>query len=348
MTEIKIGGRTISTSSEPFIVLEAGINHNGELERAYEMIRVAKSVGADVIKFQTFKAEEFVADHGQMFTYTSQGEEATESMLQMFKRYEFSAENWRLIKKRCDKEGIVFMSTPQNRSDLDLLLSLGIPAIKVGSDDFINIPLLKSYAETRLPLILSCGMSDLAEVHQALEAVGALQGYPTILLLCTSLYPTPSQDVNVSRLKTLRSAFPNLILGFSDHTIGSLAASLAVALGATVFEKHFTLDHNLPGPDHWFSEDQAGIKTWISSIETAFTMLGDGVVRPSEEERKNKKEFQRVIVAANDITQGEIFTAENLTMRRVAGGKGFPPRFFDAIKGKPALRNYRKGEAVMI
>lgn len=342
MRTIVLNCRTIGRGYPPFIIAEAGINHNGELEKAYAMIRVAKESGADAIKFQTFKAEEFVGDPAQTYTYYSQGKEVTESMLEMFKRYEFSRDEWFLIKKRCDEEGIMFLSTPQNRSDLDLLIQIGIPAIKVGSDDFTNLPLLKSFAESKLPILVSCGMSNLAEVYQALEAIGSLDGYPTVLMLCTSQYPTPPEDVNLNKLKTLGRAFPMVILGFSDHTQGSLASSLAVALGARVFEKHFTLDHNLPGPDHWFSEDPSGLKEWVKSIKNAFTIMGNAAIKPTKAEHSMRMIARRSLTAIHDINEGEVLTDFNIGLRRP--GTGIPPELFDKIIGMKATRNICKGE----
>ena len=238
------------------------------------------------------------------------------------------------------------MSTPQNRSDLDILLNVGVPAVKVGSDDFTNLPLLKSYAESGLPLILSAGMSDMGEAHQALETVGAFDGYPVILLVCTSQYPTPPDDANLARISTLRAAFPIVPIGFSDHTRGSLASSLAVALGAVFLEKHFTLDHDLPGPDHWFSEDTAGLNEWVEALRTAYSMLGSPLVRPTPTERENKREYQRRLVAARDIGAGEIFDEQSIILRRVAGGKGFPPGLLDYLRGRPSPRTYKAGEPI--
>jgi len=345
-SKVMIGGHAIGADFQPYVVAEVGINHNGELERALEMIHVAKSAGCDAVKFQTFKAKEFVNDPSQMYTYRSQGKEVTESMLTMFERYELPERAWGTIKTECEKEGITFFSTPQNRSDLDMLCEVGVPAIKVGSDDFTNLPLLKSYADTDLPLILSTGMSNLAEAYQALEAVGAFDGYPVILLVCTSQYPTPPDDTHLARITTLRGAFPMVPIGFSDHTRGSLASSLAVALGAVFLEKHFTLDHNLPGPDHWFSEDPVGLTQWVESIRSAHNMLGSPVVRPTEVERNNKREFQRRLVAARDIVAGEILRQETITLRRVAGGSGLPPIFIDYLIGRPAPRAFRAGEPI--
>lgn len=340
MKTVKIGDNVLDMTSLPFIVAEVGVNHNGDLNMAYKMIELAKEAGASAVKFQTFKAEEFVADKSQTYTYNSQGKDVTESMYDMFVRYEFSIEEWRLIKNKCDEVGIMFLSTPQNESDLQILLDLGVNAIKVGSDDFTNIPLLKNYAKTGLPLIVSMGMADLAEVYISLASIGSLDGYPTILLLCTSQYPTPPENVNLNKLKTLKAAFPSLVFGFSDHTQGSLASSLAVAAGAVFFEKHFTLDHNLPGPDHWFSEDPTGLKLWIEQIKLAHKMLGSEIIRPTESEIKIKGIARRSIVAKIDINAGEVLSLANLTLKRP--GTGLPPVLFDQVLGLTATRDIQK------
>jgi len=346
---ITLGKREIGDGHKPFIVAEAGINHNGELKKALEMVVVAKQAGADAIKFQTFKADEMVGEPTQMFSYTSQGKTVTESMLEMFRRYELKPSDWAAIRTRCDAEGIVFFSTPQNPSDLEIVMQVGVPAIKVGSDDFVNLPLLQRYAKTKLPIILSCGMSNMGEVHEALEAVGAFSGYPVALLVCTSQYPTPPQDVNILRVKTLRDAYPFLPIGFSDHTQDSIAAAMAVALGACLFEKHFTLDRNLPGPDHWFSEDPDSLKEYVHTIRTAYTMRGDGVVRPhSAAELENKKEFRRFIVAARDIKESQLFAEGDFVMRRIKNGSGLPPKFVPILLGKQARRDFHIGEVIEI
>lgn len=346
MSQIVIAGRWIGRGHEPFIIAEAGINHNGEIAKALDMIRVAKQAGADAIKFQTFKASEFVGDPEQTFTYRSQGKEVTESMLAMFRRYELAEDAWDAIKAECGRQDIVFLSTPQNRTDLDLLLRIGVPAIKVGSDDLTNLPLLKSYAATKLPLILSCGMADMAEVYRSLQHVGALDGYPTVLLLCTSEYPTPAADVNLKKLTSLQAAFPTIPMGFSDHTVGPMASSLACALGACVFEKHFTLGNDLPGPDHWFSESPDGLSAWVQSIRTAYTMLGSDIVRPTEAELEMRKLARRSITAIRDISVGERLDASNIALRRP--GTGLPPDLFDAMLGGTVLRDLQAGELLKL
>jgi N,N'-diacetyllegionaminate synthase len=346
MPEIMIGGRAIGTSHDPFIVAEAGINHNGEPEKALAMVHAAREAGADAVKFQTFKASEFVGDPNQTYTYRSQGRDVTESMLAMFRRCELPRDAWFTIKAECDRQGIVFLSTPQNRSDLDLLVEIGVPAVKVGSDDFTNLPLLRSYASTGLPLILSCGMADLAEVYRSLETVGAFDGYPTILLLCTSQYPTPPADVNLAKLGTLRAAFPDLTLGFSDHTQGPLASSVATAYGASLFEKHFTLNHDLPGPDHWFSETPPSLRDWVTSIRTARRMIGSAILRPTKAEHQMRVIARRSVVALCDIQRGETFTEGNLAIRRP--GTGLAPELLHDILGGVSTRALRAGEPLTL
>lgn len=342
-TRVSLGGRPVGPGEAPFIIAEVGLNHNGDVDRALKMIAVAKKAGVDAVKFQTFKAAEFVGDPKQTFTYKSRGKKVTESMLKMFQRYELPASAWKTLRARCDKEGVAFLSTPQNLSDLELLLKVGVTAVKVGSDDFTNIPLLKSYAAKGLPMIVSCGMADLKEVHQALEALGAPR-HPTVLLLCTSQYPTPPADANLLRLRTLAETFPGLTLGFSDHTQGPLAASLAVALGACVFEKHFTLDQDLPGPDHWFSEDPAGLTEWVRSIRAAHALLGSSAVEPTKAELAMRVLARRSVTVLSDIKAGATLTASNIGLRRP--GNGLAPALYETVLGRKAARALRKGASL--
>jgi len=340
-----INGRKIGNYYPPYCIAEVGINHNGSLDRAKTMIEVAKQAGADAVKFQTFKADEFCVP-GQMFTYKSQGKKVTEPMLDMFRRFELSLDDWVEIKDYCNKKKITFFSTPQNLTDLETLKKIGVAAIKIGSDDFTNLPLISSYKSLNLPLILSCGMSDLSEVHQALEVAGWFQGYPVALLLCTSQYPTPPKDVNISKLTTLKSAFPELLVGFSDHTENSLAASLAVSKGARIFEKHFTLDRNLPGPDHWFSENPDGLINWVKNIHISDVMLGDPRIVPTKAELEMRLIARRSLVALKNIAKGEKFLNENVGAKRPGGG--LEPKFINQILGLTASRNIKEGEKLSI
>ena len=341
---VRINDTELRNYGKPFIVAEVGINHNGDLDTAFEMIKVAKQSGVDAVKFQTFKAKEFCGNKSQTFTYKSQNKQITESIFDMFQRYELTRDDWFKIKEKCDEEGILFLSTPQNRPDLDLLLELGLLAIKVGSDDFTNLPLLEDYSTTNLPMIISCGMSDLSEVNQALDIIGSFDGYPTILLLCTSQYPTPAEDVNVLKLKTLSNAFPDLVLGFSDHTQGSLASSLAVGFGAVFFEKHFTLDNNSPGPDHWFSENPKNLKKWVDDIRKAYTMMGSSLVRPTLKELSMRKVSRRCVVAIKIIKKGDRLTKENIGLRRAGDGNGLAPILIKHVLGSIALCDLIEGD----
>lgn len=342
MPTFNIADKTIGSDCPPFIIAEAGINHNGELDKAFAMVEVAKKAGVDAIKFQTFKAKEFITDPSLEFTYQSQGKEVTESMQAMFERMEFSGDNWFKIRQKCDEEGILFLSTPQNVSDLELLLKIGISAIKVGSDDFTNTPLLKRYSQADLPLLLSTGMANFSEVEEGLVAAGTLDGHPTVLFLCTSQYPTPAQDVNLNKLDTFKQHFPQVVLGFSDHTQGPLASSLAVAKGARVFEKHFTLDHNLPGPDHWFSDDPEELNTWVETIHKAYQMLGSADVKPTAAEEEMKILARRSIVALQPLKAGDTFDETNIGLRRP--GNGLKPSFFEDIIGSKAASNIETGQ----
>ena len=326
---------------EPFIIAEAGINHNGDINLARKMIRAAKEAGAEAVKFQTFKAEEFVQDKTLTYTYQSQGVTVTESMLEMFKRNEFSKEEWKDLKAFCDKEEITFLSTPENYSDLQLLIPLGIEAVKVGSDDFTNLPLMRDFAEKGLPMMISCGMADEEEIAQTLQVVRENSNQPIVLFLCTSEYPTPPEDVNLLKLTSIADKFPYVIPGLSDHTEGSQAAIAAVALGARVFEKHFTMDHNLPGPDHWFSAEPEELKNWIGSIRKTYRMLGSKKLIPTEKEREMRDLARRSITTLKQIGKGEVFDETNLCMRRP--GTGIPGRKWDAVIGKKAARDIAKG-----
>ena len=189
-------------------------------------------------------------------------------------------------------------------------------------------------------------MSNLTEIHDALDAIGTFDDHPTILLLTTSEYPTPPENVNLLKLRTLTTKFSNIPIGFSDHTHGSLASSIAVAFGACVFEKHFTLDHNLPGPDHWFSEDPDGLQTWITDIKTSHIMMGNSEIKPTQKEEENKKDFRKIIVANQNIKIGEILNTENIVSKRANGGKGSSPASYKKFLGKKASKDYLKGAAI--
>lgn len=340
ITTFSIGNKSIGKDCKPFIIAEAGINHNGDVELAKKMILAAKEAGVDAVKFQTFQTDEFIQDKEEMYTYQSQGIQVTESQYEMFKRTEFLEEEWNEIKIFCDQQDIIFLSTVSGIEGLELLLRIGIDAIKVGSDDFVNIPLLRKYETYGLPMIVSCGMATEEEIKVTLRTLRVHKGHPVCLMLCTSEYPTPPGDVNVRKLLTISEKFPEVVPGLSDHTQGNTAATVATAYGARVFEKHFTLDHNLPGPDHWFSADPAELKEWVDNIRMAYIMLGASELKPTEEEKKQRLVMHRSITAAIEIKAGDIFTSENLILLRP--GDGIGAIHWEEIIGKKAKRDISK------
>lgn len=291
---MRIANIEIGSGCPPFVIAETSLNHNGDLGRALDMIHVAKHAGADCIKFQTFTASG-VCDEQQTYTYRSQGQQVTEPRINIFRRSELPLSAWFQIKEECDRVGIIFMSTPQNPSDLDILLGVGIPAIKIGSDDLTNEKMIRYAArdDVALPLILSTGMADIFDIQNAVRIAGACGVQELGLLACTSRYPCPESEANVARVETLNAMFPGCVVGYSDHTKGHLAAVAAVALGAKIIECHFTLSHMLPGPDHEWAKNPQELSLYISAIREGYAACGSGLFELSDAERLNKKRYQR-------------------------------------------------------
>jgi len=299
-----------------FIIAEVGINHNGDINTAKKMIDSAKECGVDCVKFQTFKAEEFVSDPTQTYTYRSQGKEITESMLEMFQRYEFTEQNWVEIIDYCRQKEIVFCSTAQNPSDLDYLFTLTeLPFIKVGSDDLTNLELMAHYASKQKPMIISAGMAYASEIEDAVNAIRETGNEDITVLHCVSSYPTESYEVNLKKIPTIKEAF-NVKVGFSDHTIGSSAAVGSVCFGATIIEKHFTLDNNAAGPDHWFSITPDKLKQYVNDIRFIENAIGNATLRPTEKELTMRNIARRKIVASHNLKAGDIITKNSITFKK--------------------------------
>jgi len=335
----------IWNSVDPLIIAEVGVNHNGDLHIALEMIDVAHDAGADVVKFQTFKASEIVSGDST-YTYKSNGRTITETQHNMFSRYEFEDNVWQILKAKCDEVGIIFMSTPQNISDLEILISVGIPAIKVGSDDLINTPLLVNFASRDLPVIFSTGMGHMEEFTRALESLGWPQKTDLAALVCTSQYPTPNKYANVKRIKTLMNLYPSLTIGYSDHTTGNHSAIVARSLGAKIFEKHFTLDTKMEGPDHSFSPDPVELKEWIDSIRSTDVVLGTGDIGPDEFELDMRDLAHRSIHASTSIAKGEIISESMIVMRRP--NTGLAPHRLSELLGRQAIRDITMGDPIQL
>lgn len=289
MREIEIAGRKLGDGHPPFIVGEVGVNHNGDLATAIQMCEVAKAAGCDMVKFGVFKADEFCNPEHDI-TYWHEKKQVTEREIDMFRRCELPDSAWHAIKKHCDHIGIIFFATPQNETDLQLLLKVGVPCVKIGSDDLTNLSLIDTAASTGLPLILSTGMADWQDTAAAIITVGR----ECVLCVCTSEYPCPPSNANVARIEKLKIALQATPIGFSDHTYGTRAAVIATTLGAAYIECHFTLDREMRGPDHAWSHSPLDLRAYVRAIRETMLMLGSGIIEPTEQERVNRVNWRRV------------------------------------------------------
>lgn len=324
------------------IVAEAGINHNGQVGLAKKMIDEVKKAGADCVKFQTFKASEFVTDLTLTYTYKSQSKEVTEPQLEMFKRMEFSKKQWKEIIDYCQKRRVAFSTTAQNPSDLEMILSLtDLPFIKVGSDDLTNIGLLAYYAKKKKPMVISAGMAYAEEIGEAVNTIRKTGNNDITVLHCVSSYPADAEEVNLKKILAIKEKF-GVEVGFSDHTVGSMAAVGAVCLGAVIIEKHFTLSHDLPGPDHWFSMDVSELKKYVQDVRFIEKAIGDPALAPTAKEKEMREIARRSIVVRKNIKAGEKFLKENLECKRP--GTGLEPKYLSKIVGKIAKKDYFNGQ----
>lgn len=349
------------------IIAEAGVNHNGSIELALQLVDAAAGAGADAVKFQTFRAEKLVSRHTPKAAYQQQTTDAAESQLQMIKKLELTEEHHRTLVAHCAERGILFLSTPFDVESLDLLCRLGVPYLKLPSGEITNAPLLIAAARTGLPIILSTGMSRLGEVELALAALAfgyAGAGEPSLdamekaynaktaraalrekvtLLHCTTEYPAPLEEVNLRAMGTLREAF-GLDVGYSDHTSGITIPVAAAAMGAAVIEKHFTLDRSLPGPDHKASLEPGELREMVEAVRQVGIALGEPIKAPTASEIGNRSVIRKSLVAARPIGKGERFTEENLAVKRPGGGIS-PFRYWEYL-GRQADRDYQIDEII--
>ncbi|WP_250499861.1 N-acetylneuraminate synthase [Caballeronia sp. GAWG1-5s-s] len=328
------------------VIAEAGVNHNGSLDLAYQLIDAAAASGADYVKFQTFRAESLVTRRAPKAEYQKATTGDADSQFDMLKRLELPREAFGGLKKYCEQKNIEFMSTPFDLDAAHFLTDLGMKTFKVSSGDLTNIPFIREIGRIGRPVILSSGMATLGEIEDAviaLEDVGLPIGKIT-LLHCTTEYPAPPDEVNLLAMNTIRAAFPGAIIGYSDHTQGIDIPVAAAALGAQVIEKHFTLDRSMEGPDHRASLEPGELTAMIESIHRVTRALGDGRKRPTTSEIPNRLIARKSIVAATAIARGELFSADNLAVRRP--GNGTSPARWDEIIGKPAARDYAQDDPV--
>jgi len=328
------------------IIAEAGVNHNGSVDAAMRLCDTAKSAGADVVKFQTFKTERLLTKDTAMAEYQQANVGAVKTQFQMVKELELEFAAFRRIKDHCDSIGIQFLSTPDDVESLDFLVDgLRVGTIKVGSGEVTNLPFLRSIGAKKLPVILSTGMATLGEVERAILELERSGASKITLLHCTSNYPCPMGEVNLRAMATLRAAFGRDV-GYSDHTRGITVPIAAVALGACVVEKHFTLDKSLPGPDHKASLDPAELGAMVAGIRDIEAALGDGIKKPASSEAAVKAAVRRSIVAAAPIPKDAMFSAENLTTKRT-GGSGLPAEMWDYVIGRAAPKDFAVDECIL-
>lgn len=332
--------------NKTFIIAEAGVNHNGSLEMAFQLIDVAVAAGVDAVKFQTFKAEKVIAVHALKASYQKETTGSDESQLEMVKKLELDEKAHTMLNQHCQDKGIQFLSTPFDLESIDLLNRLGLEIFKIPSGEITNLPYLRKLGALKKRLIMSTGMADLGEIEDALDVLtesGTPLGNITVLH-CNTEYPTPFEDVNLKAMLTIRNAFPGIAVGYSDHTNGIEVPIAAVAMGASVIEKHFTLDRDLPGPDHRASLEPSELSAMISGIRNIEKALGTGSKKPSPSELKNKPIVRKSIVAVFPIKQGETFSEMNITVKRP--GTGITPMRWDEIIGRKAGRDYKTDEII--
>lgn len=331
--------------NKTYIIAEAGVNHNGKLPIALRLCDEACKAGADAVKFQTFITENVIIEFSEKAEYQKKTTAKNQSQFDMIKKLELNFDAFTKIKAHCDKIGIDFLSTPDDSESLDFLISIGLKTIKVGSSEITNIPYLKAIGQKKVKVLLSTGMSTLNEVKAAYDTLMNSGAGPIVILHCTSEYPCRLEEVNLKAIISLRNTFKTEV-GYSDHTSGIDIAPAAVALGATLVEKHLTLDKSMSGPDHSASIEPGQFRNMVKAIRNVEKALGDGEKKPSPSEIKNILIVRRSIVASRDIREGEDFSDVNITAKRP--GTGISPIYWDKIIGLKAKRFFAKDELIEI
>lgn len=344
MMIIRVGGKEIGQEKPCLLAAEVGINHNGDLELAKKHVIAAVEAGADAVKFQNYRTEDFLQSKTLRYTYRSQGREITESQWEMFKRCEPSRDWWPQLKSLCDELGVLFFSTPTAKEGVDELVHIGTALLKNGSDYLTHTPLIEYMAATGIPVVASTGMANQQEIDDAVNAVNRGGKSPLILLHCTSSYPTPQAHANLRRMVALGERY-EVLVGFSDHTEGYQAACQAVTLGACMIEKHFTLDHDLPGPDHWFSSTPQEFALLVKEVRAAEARLGAATILPDILEEHARREYRVGIVASQDIQQGAKLSRHMVAFRRP--GSGLLPTDLSHYLNWTVVRNISAGEPLM-
>ncbi len=329
--------------SKVFIIAEAGVNHNGSLELAKKLVDSAVIAKVDAVKFQTFKATNIASKFTQKAVYQKENTGNDESQLEMIKKLELSFDEFRELNEYCNNQNIMFLSTPFDHESIDFLKELGMETWKIPSGEITNLPYLIKIAKLNKPIILSTGMCTLIEIENALKVLKENGAVDIKVLHCTTEYPTPFSDVNLKAMETIKNKF-NVEVGYSDHTKGIEVPIAAVAMGAKIIEKHFTLDNNMEGPDHKASLEPEELKAMVDAIRNIEAAIGTGLKEPANSEIKNINIARKSIIAKQDIKAGEVFTEENLAVKRPGDGIS-PMRWFEVI-GKVAGRDFSEDELI--
>lgn len=327
------------------IIAEAGVNHNGDIQLAYKLCDEAKKAGADVVKFQTYKTEKIITHNVKQADYQKKNTKSDVDQYEMLKKLELTYDEFAKVKAYCDSIGIVFASTADEEDGLDFLMSLDMPFIKIGSDGLTNVPFLRKVACKKKPIILSTGMSTLDDIDLSLRTLREYGASDITLLHCTSNYPCAFENVNLNAMKTIQDKF-GLPVGYSDHTLGSTVSVAAVAMGAVVIEKHFTLDKNMEGPDHIASLEPRELQQFVKDIRNVCIALGNGNKCLSDDEKRNAEVMQKRIVAKRSIKKGQIITEEDVCAKR--NEIGLMAKNWDLIINSVAKRDYYVDEGIVL
>jgi N,N'-diacetyllegionaminate synthase len=328
-----------------FIIAEAGVNHNGRIDLAKKMIDAAVKAGADAIKFQTFAPEKIVSRKAPKAEYQKKTTDRAESQLEMLKKLALDADAHKVLVGYCREKGIMFLSTPFDLESIDLLNGFGLKIFKIPSGEITNLPYLRKIGSLKKKIIMSTGMAEMKEISKAIQVLieGGASKRNIILLHCNTEYPTPMKDVNLLAMITMKNTF-GVRVGYSDHTLGIEIPVAAVALGAEVIEKHFTLDRKMEGPDHKASLEPKELEAMVMGIRNVEIALGNGSKKPSPSEIKNRAIARKSIVASREIKKGGVFTERNITSKRP--GTGISPMKWHSVIGKKAKRNFKADELI--
>jgi len=343
--KLNIQNKEISPTSPTFVIAEAGVNHGGDMSIAKKLIDLASDAGADAVKFQSFRAEHLILDSVKKAPYQQKTTEAKESQMDMLKKLEVTREQNLELKRYCEQKKIIFLTTPFDEISLDEIDELDLPAYKIASTDTTNLPFLKKVAKKGKPIFLSTGMTYLSEVQMALETMYEFNKN-IVLLQCTANYPIRDEEANLAVIDTFKKQF-DILVGYSDHTVGVGAAAFAIPMGAKVVEKHFTLNKSQEGPDHKASLSPDELIEFVKLVRKVDAFIGSNIKKPNLSETKTRASLQKCMVASCEIKEGERFSENNIVGKRT-GGKGISPIYYQEIIGRRSDNNYQKDEIIIL